>query len=103
MSKQEYWIYILHCSNGNYYTGYTTDLVRRYKEHVLGSAKCKYTRSFKPLGIAQCWMVSDCKGTALKVEKFIKTLSKDEKEQLILNPGGLEVFFPMVCVEGRHV
>ena len=70
-----YWIYILLCNNGNYYTGYTTDIKRRYQEHVKGTAKCKYTRSFKPLTIAQSWQVT-CKNTALKIEYFIKNLKK---------------------------
>lgn len=94
MTETNYWVYILHCSNGNYYTGYTTDMDRRYKEHVQGTAKCKYTRSFKPLGIAQCWQVSDSKSLVMKIENFIKRLNKDEKEQLISDPGKLASLFP---------
>jgi len=81
-----YWVYILSCSNGNYYTGYTTDLARRYQEHLAGTAKCKYTRSFKPTGLAQAWVVKESKVTALKMEAFIKKLPRSEKEQLILKP-----------------
>jgi len=103
MSKQQYWVYMLRCSNGNFYTGYTTDIVRRYKEHEQGTAKCKYTRSFKPLGIAQCWTVTDCKGLVLQIEKFIKTLSKKEKEQLVLNPEKLGVYFTEAVVQGAEI
>lgn len=85
-----FWVYILNCNNGSYYTGYTTDLIRRYKEHVLGTKKCKYTRSFKPLGIAQSWPIYDNKSRAMQVEKFIKKMSKTEKEKLILNPERLD-------------
>lgn len=81
-----YWVYILRCNNGNYYTGSTTDLQRRYQEHRNGSAKCKYTRSFRPLAIAQCWKVAAGKNQALKIENFIKKLPKREKEELIRNP-----------------
>jgi len=35
-----YYVYILECKNDRYYTGYTTDLERRYQEHVEGSPKC---------------------------------------------------------------
>ena len=80
-----YWVYILNCDNGAYYTGYTTDLVRRYEEHIRGTAKCKYTRSFKPLSIAQHWQFHE-KSIAMKAEKLIKKLSKSEKEKLILSP-----------------
>lgn len=86
MEECNFWVYILRCSNGNFYTGYTTDMARRYKEHIQGTTKCKYTRSFKPLGIAQCWQITDSKSIVMKIEKFIKSLSKDEKEKLILCP-----------------
>lgn len=100
MDEINYWIYILRCSNGSYYTGYTTNMTRRYQEHVKGTAKCKYTRSFKPLGIAQCWQVTDCKNLAMKIEKYIKQLSKSQKEQLILYPDKLEQLFACkICPE----
>lgn len=86
-------VYILYCANHNYYTGYTNDLARRYKEHLAGSAKCKYTRSFKPLRIAQSWEVLGDKATAMKMEKFIKSLSRKKKEDLLLNPMALSEFF----------
>ena len=79
-------VYILLCENGAYYTGYTTDLARRYEEHLAGTDKCKYTRSFKPVKIAQSWHVTTSKNSALKIEKFIKSLSKKKKEALILQP-----------------
>lgn len=85
MSTKNYCVYILHCENDSYYTGYTTDLARRYQEHVTGTAKCKYTRSFKPLSIAQSWQFQD-KATAMKIENSIKKMSKTEKKRLILSP-----------------
>jgi putative endonuclease len=83
---KNYWVYILLCENGSYYTGYTIDLERRYKEHVAGTVKCKYTRSFKPMRIAQAWQLSEGKSAALRLEKYIKKLSKQEKEFLIAEP-----------------
>lgn len=85
MSNQTYFVYILHCENNAYYTGYTTDLVRRYQEHLTGTSKCKFTRSFKPLSIAQSWQF-ESKSVAMKMEKRIKKMSKTEKQQLILSP-----------------
>jgi putative endonuclease len=90
----EHWVYILLCNNDNYYTGYTTDLMRRYEEHLNGSAKCKYTRSFKPLKIAQAWKILDGKQSALCIERYIKKLSKQEKSDLILFPEKLKHQFP---------
>lgn len=86
MKKQLYWVYILHCENNSYYAGYTTDLSRRFQEHLAGTASCKYTRSFKPLGIARSWQVNGNKSMAMKVEKYIKRIPRSEKLNLIQYP-----------------
>lgn len=85
-----YFIYILECSNGAYYSGYTTDLVRRYQEHCNGSPKCKYTRSFPPQRVAAFWQVMGDLSLALKVEREIKRLSKSEKMRIINRPRELK-------------
>jgi len=81
-----FWIYILECENGHYYTGYTKDLARRYRQHLAGTSGSKYTRSFKPKRIAQCWKLFGSIGTALKIEQFIKRQSRKIKEQLVNRP-----------------
>lgn len=81
-----YYLYILECSNGAYYTGYTTDLKRRYAEHVLGSVKCKYTRSFPPKRLAVSWELDTDLSTVLRLESFVKKLSRSEKISLIEHP-----------------
>ncbi len=92
MSDAQYWVYILLCNNGHYYTGYTIDLERRYKEHVKGTSQCKYTRSFKPLSLAQSWQMNS-KREAMKLESFIKKLSRKKKEQFIRYPADLKKIF----------
>jgi len=94
-----FWVYILSCSNGAYYTGYTTDLVRRYREHCAGTNKCKYTRSFTPVGLAQCWQVIDNQALAMTIEKYIKKMSKVKKEQLIADPQVLAQLFDCLPLE----
>lgn len=89
MEQQEFWVYILLCSNHTYYTGYTNNLEKRYLSHVNGTGRCKYTRSFKPIKIAQSWKIPGDKATAMKVERTIKKLSRLEKERLIANPSNL--------------
>ncbi|MFC3909057.1 GIY-YIG nuclease family protein [Legionella dresdenensis] len=86
MSSPNYWVYILLCENNTYYTGYTNNLEKRYRSHVDGTGKCKYTRSFKPIKIAQAWEIPEGKITALKVERYIKGLSRCEKEKIIADP-----------------
>ena len=68
-------------------------MVRRYQEHLLGSPKCKYTRSFKPIEIAQCWEVFGDKACALKIEQFIKKMSRNQKKELLLAPECLTQLF----------
>ncbi|MFA5959450.1 MAG: GIY-YIG nuclease family protein [Tatlockia sp.] len=85
MGLHSFWVYILLCENNSYYTGYTNNLEKRYQSHCDGSGGCKYTRSFKPLKIAKSWEVED-KTLALKLERFIKNLTRDEKEQFIKTP-----------------
>ncbi len=89
MKILSYWVYILYCKNDTYYTGYTTNLQKRYLSHVNGTGKCKYTRSFKPLHIAQCWKIQGDKSLAMKMERYIKTLSRVEKEKIIKTPSSL--------------
>lgn len=91
-----FWVYILECENKSYYTGYTVDLNKRYQEHCLGTIKCKYTRSFKPICIAQSWQIEGDKAVALKIEWFIKKLSKSQKKQLIDDPQSLSLYFPQI-------
>lgn len=78
-----YFIYILECSNNSFYTGYTTDIERRYQEHVQGSNKCKYTRSFPPKRLAAFWELDQPISDILKIEKKIKNLTKKQKIELI--------------------
>lgn len=89
MKAESYWVYILLCENNSYYTGYTNDLVKRYRSHVNGTGKCKYTRSFKPKCIAQCWKINGDKSLAMKIEQSIKKLSRAKKEMLIAQPSML--------------
>jgi len=81
-----YYVYMLECSNGAYYTGYTNDIKRRYQEHLDGSHKSKYTRSFPPIRIAACWSIDADKSLALKIEIHIKQLDKAAKNNLVENP-----------------
>lgn len=62
---------------------------RRYKEHQVGTKKCKYTRSFPPKQIAACWKIFSCLSDILKIECFIKSLPKSKKNSLIQKPESL--------------
>lgn len=84
-----YYVYMIECENGTYYTGYTTDLMRRYEEHCAGSAKCKYTRAFPPKRLAASWEVEGDVSLAMKIECAIKALSKVDKRALVDSPASI--------------
>jgi putative endonuclease len=47
-----WFVYILFCSDGTLYTGITTDIERRLREHNTGKAGARYTRSRRPVRLA---------------------------------------------------
>lgn len=75
------WVYILKCSNGSLYTGWTNDLKKRVKLHNEGKG-AKYTRAFRPCELVynECF---DTKEEAMKREAEIKKLTRQQKELLI--------------------
>lgn len=85
-----YYVYMLECENNAFYTGYTTNLDRRYQKHCEGKA-AKFTRSFPPKRIAKYWKLEDSSvSEALKLEMTIKKLSRLQKEKLIAGEFSLE-------------
>ena len=85
-----YYTYIIRCEDGSLYTGITTDVNRRFKEHqgqLAGGAK--YTKGRMPVKIEVVWQ-SDNRSLASKLEYRIKKLSKTDKELLVSNPKIIE-------------
>lgn len=89
---KHYWVYMLECDNGSYYTGYTDDLVKRYREHRAGTYKSRYTRSFRPVKVACCWKVEAERGVAMRVESFIKAQTRKVKDDIVGDPAILGDF-----------
>lgn len=76
-----YFIYILLCSDGSFYTGYTNNIEKRLKMHFTGKG-AKYTKSHGPVKIIHQESFQT-KSEALKREYEIKQMTKSEKEKLI--------------------
>jgi len=78
-------VYILRCADNSLYTGVTLDVDKRLDEHN-GIAKngAKYTHSRRPVELTYLES-ADSRSEACKREYMIKSLSKSEKESLILN------------------
>lgn len=75
--------YILSCEDGTYYTGWTTDLKRRLKEHKRGRGS-RYTRSRLPVSLVYAEELPD-RSTAMRRERQIKTYAKKRKVKLVRN------------------
>ena len=79
--EQSWYLYILRCGDGTFYTGITTDVEKRLEVHRSGKG-AKYTRGRAPLKLVyreNCGSHSD----ALKRELAVKALTRQEKELLI--------------------
>ena len=78
-----WYLYILRCGDGTFYTGITTDVDKRLEAHRSGRG-AKYTRGRAPLEV----IYRECCGThsdALKREMEVKRLSREEKQTLIFS------------------
>ena len=74
-------VYMLLCSDGSLYTGITTDVDRRVKEHNSGKGS-KYVRSRRPAELV--WREdAKSRSEALQREAAVKALSKTDKERLV--------------------
>jgi putative endonuclease len=80
MSKK-FFVYILECKDGSYYTGYTDDIGKRLKAHNSGKG-AKYTRARRPCVLVYYEEFMD-KSSAMKREYAVKQLSRKQKEVLI--------------------
>ena len=72
-----FYVYILLCCDGSFYTGYTKDLDSRTKLHQNGKG-AKYTKSHKPKRVAYV-EIFDSRNQAMRREKEIKKLSHQQK------------------------
>lgn len=75
--------YILECSDGTYYTGWTIDIKKRLKIHNDGKG-AKYTRSRLPVKLAY-YETFETKEEAMRREWQIKHMTRKEKEELVIN------------------
>lgn len=49
MTTAAWWVYMLRCADGTFYTGITTDLERRLAEHNGDGPGARYTRGRRPV------------------------------------------------------
>ncbi len=73
--------YILKCSDGSFYTGWTNCLEERLTTHNKGKG-ARYTKGRLPVVLVYWELCSD-RNEAQRREAAIKKLTKGEKEELI--------------------
>ena len=80
--SKTYYTYIIRCEDNSLYTGITNNLNKRINEHI-SKTGAKYTKSHTAVKLEIAWKSKD-KSLACKLECQIKTLTKNQKENLIV-------------------
>ncbi len=78
-------VYLLRCSDGSLYCGWTTDVERRLQQHATGTAS-RYTCSRRPVKLAWSREMPS-RSAAMREEARIKRLSRPEKLRLVRTGG----------------
>lgn len=87
-----YYVYMLRCEDNSLYTGITTNIEKRMNEHFSKDKKCaKYTYVHTAKKLEVFWEVEN-RQQASRLEYYIKTLTKKQKEELIKDKSKLEIF-----------
>lgn len=76
-----WFVYMVRCRDGSLYTGVTTDLARRCRQHNAGTAS-RYTRTRRPVRLVYQEVRPD-RSAALKRERAIKAVTRREKLAMI--------------------
>ncbi|MDD5108654.1 MAG: GIY-YIG nuclease family protein [Candidatus Omnitrophica bacterium] len=77
----KFWVYILECSDGTYYTGYSSDIGKRIELHNKGRG-AKYIRGRGPVKLVWSRKYSYFRKAFLE-EKRIQSLTRAQKEELV--------------------
>ncbi len=93
------YVYILRCADGSYYTGVTTDLIRRLEEHQQGVSPRAYTFRRRPVALVWAQEVATYE-EALRLERQIKGWRRAKKEALIR--GDFDALHRLVAEERRQ-
>ena len=81
---KQWYVYILRCKDGTFYTGMTDNVTRRAEAHNAGRG-AKYTRSRIPVEVVYTEECESC-SAALKREYAIKKLTRQQKLEMIKSP-----------------
>lgn len=80
-----YYVYVILCVDGSFYTGYTKNIDTRIRLHESGKG-ARYTKMHKPQKVAYIELFSS-RAEAMKREKQIKKLTHQQKLHLVNSRG----------------
>jgi len=78
-----WFVYILLCDNGSFYTGIALDPQKRLLMHQTGKG-AQYTKIYKPIALVYIEQLTN-QTEAMKRERELKTWPRKKKQQLINN------------------
>jgi len=79
-----FWVYILRCADGSYYTGHTENLEKRLAEHTIGTIPTCYAFKRRPVELVFS-QTFPTREEALGTEQQIKGWRRSKKEAMIRN------------------
>jgi putative endonuclease len=82
MNNTPWYVYIIQNEKGHYYTGITTDLERRFKEHASSRKGAKFFNTGAPVDMVFSKRFAN-RSLASKFECAVKKLSRSQKIALI--------------------
>ena len=80
--EKDWYVYMVECNDGSYYTGVTTDLDRRVKEHNSSPKGSKYTKTRRPVKLVYHEHVHN-RSLACKLEAAWKKYPRKTKIAMI--------------------
>ena len=81
-----WFVYIIQNDKGHLYTGITTDVERRFKEHSDSKKGAKFFRGRVPVEVVFQKKFKD-RSSASKFEALVKKMKRSQKIELITNQG----------------
>lgn len=97
-----YYVYMVRCEDGFYYTGIATDVSRRMAEHRSRTGRCaRYTRTHRVVALVGLWTAPD-RSLASTLEYRIKRLPRDKKDALLADPAHADALVPLREGEGTR-
>lgn len=79
---EQWYVYIVECRKGAYYTGITTDLNKRVAKHNAGKGAKAVRALGLPVQLVWCQVAKD-KPYALRIEAAIKRMDRGNKAALV--------------------